>query len=164
MPNPNLPNQRQPVTARALALRCALTTVGVLAATQIVPGLHFDSWAGLITAALVLGLLNAFIRPLLLLLSLPLVVVSLGLFLWIINASLLYFVGWLVKSFHVNSFPAALGGAAVISLISLIGSPLLGLGSGPTLRFRTTLKPNRPSPHRPTPPPRGPGGGPVIDV
>ena len=168
MSNPIRPNQRQPVTARALALRCALTTLGVLAATQIVPGLHFDSWAGLITAALVLGLLNAFLRPLLLLLSLPLVVVSLGLFLWIINASLLYFVGWLVKSFHVDSFPAALGGAAVISLVSLIGSPLLGLGSGPTLRFRTTLnKPNRPAPPRNDPhrgPGPGPDGGPVIDV
>lgn len=163
MSNPNLPHQRQPVTARALALRCGLTTLGVLAATQIVPGLHFDSWAGLLTAALVLGLLNAFLRPLLLLLSLPLVVVSLGLFLWIINASLLYFVGWLVRSFHVDSFPAALGGAAVISLISLLGSPLLGLGSGPTLRFRTTLKPKRPAPPRPDPH-RGPGGGPVIDV
>lgn len=110
--------------------RLAVHAFGVLMATQIVPGLSFDTWPGLIAAALVLGLLNAVVRPILLVLSLPLVVVSLGLFLWVINAALLSFAGWLVKSFHVANFWSALGGAAVISLVSLVGSAALGLPGG----------------------------------
>lgn len=161
------------MTPKELLLRSGLTAVGVLAASQIIPGIHFDSWPGLLIAALTLGLLNAFLRPLLLLLSLPLVIVSLGLFIWIINASLLYLVGWLVKSFHVNSFWSALGGAAVISLVSLLGAPALGLRPKPTLRVHTSSSsPNPIRPHH-TPRPRtGPGSdsgpssgsGPVIDV
>lgn len=156
------------MTPRTFLLRFALTALGVLAATQIVPGIECSSLEGLLIAALVLGLLNAFLRPLLLVLSLPLLVFSLGLFLWIINASLLCFVGWLVKPFHVASFPSALGGAAVISLVSVLGGRLLGLNRAPAVTFRTSVG-TRPSSSRPASKPDrsdgpGSGSGPIIDV
>lgn len=145
--------------ARTFLLRWAIHSVGVMAASQIVPGIECSSWSGLLTAALVLGLLNAFLRPLLMLLSLPLVLVTFGLFLWVINAGLLYLVGYLVKPFHVASFWSALGGSAVISLVSGFLQLALGIRSGNSARIRIQRNRRRP-------PPGGSGGpgGPVIDV
>ncbi len=158
MPPENKARGQSPLTPRIFFLRWAINSLGVLAATQIVPGIDCPTFPGLLTAALLLGLLNAFLRPVLLVLSLPLLIVSLGLFLWIINASLLYLVGSLVKSFHVAGFPSALGGAAVISLVSLIGGSIFGLNRRPTLTFRasSTTHPRKPQQQGP--------GGPVIDV
>jgi len=147
---------------RLFFLRWGVYSLAVLAATQIVPGLECDSFAGLVVAALLLGLLNAFVRPVLLLLSLPLVILSLGLFLWIINAGLLCLVGWLVKPFHVAGFGSALLGAAVISLVATVASSFLGLNRE---IGRPRTRPGVP----PTSHPRGgqgpdQGQGPVIDV
>jgi putative membrane protein len=90
------------------------------------------------------------------LLSLPLLLVSLGLFAFFINGFLLYLVGSLMKTFHVDTFSAAFWGAVVISLISGI------------LNFLTTVRTSRIQIRRAAPPsPRGPGddsGGPIIDV
>ncbi len=151
---------------RPFLIRWAVYAVAVLVATQVVPGIECRSWAGLLTATLFLGLLNAFVRPLLLVLSLPLVVVTLGLFLWVINATLLYFVGWLVKPFHVAGFGSALGGAAVISIVATLLGGVLGVNSLKVRTRGTSASPPTRGPgpsHRPT---RGDddGGGPVIDV
>src|SRR5262245_50717994 len=81
--------------------------VGVLAAALCVRGIHYDGALALFTASLLLGLLNAFIRPLLLLLAWPLLFLTLGLLLFFINAALLYFVGQVIKGFYVESFRAA---------------------------------------------------------
>lgn len=162
--------RKSPVnTPATFVARLALTAIGVLAATQIVPGLHCASIPGLLVTALVLGALNAFLRPLLLLVSLPLVVLSFGLFLWIINASLLTLASWMVKSFEVESFFSALGGAAVISVVSVLGGSLLGLNRPVTLTTGSTTTPHESAPDpRPSPPGRGrgpgDGPGPVIDV
>lgn len=151
-------------SSRRFLIRWAVYAVAVLVATQVVPGIECRSWTGLLAATLILGLLNAFVRPLLLLLSLPLVVVTLGLFLWVINAALLYFVGWLVKPFHVSGFLSALGGAAVISVVATLLGGVLGVNS-----IQARSRASRPS--SPTQSPQGgrrlPGGdgnGPVIDV
>lgn len=141
---------------REFFLRWAVHSVGVLVATQVVPGLECRSWPGLFAASLLLGLLNAFVKPLLTLLSLPLVVLSLGLFLWVINAGLLYLVGWLVKPFVVSGFWSAMGGAAIISAISALSS----LVRSPN----RSLPPPRPPPHHRPGGPSDPGGGPIIDV
>src|SRR5881397_2185386 len=125
--------------------RLAITTVGVLAATHIVSGIHYDHWHGLLVATLLLGLLNAFLRPLLLLLSLPLLFLTLGLFTFVINAALLYGVGQLVKSFHVASFGAAFWGGLVISLISMPLNFLTGAG-GARIEFRRGRPPDRDRP------------------
>jgi putative membrane protein len=127
--------------------------LAVLVAAHLVRGISYDSFTGLLIASLVLGVLNAFLRPLLLLLSLPLLLFSLGLFVLVINAFLLYFVGWLVKSFHVASFGAAFWGALVISLVSMLVNSLMGPETGKVSQ-------------RPPPDTKRPDddGGPVIDV
>src|SRR5215510_10685251 len=98
-----------PPKLKEFLLRWAIITVAVLIAANMVPGIHYERahWEGLLVATLVLGLLNAFLRPLLLLLSFPLVVVTLGLFTLVINATLLYLVGQMMKGFHVENFGAA---------------------------------------------------------
>lgn len=143
---------------RRFLQRWLVSTLGVLVATQIVPGIQVTSWQGLLVASLLLGLLNTFVRPILTLLSLPLVVLTLGLFLWVINALLLYMVGWLVKPFQVSSFLSALGGAAVISIVSWIAGSFFG----PERKIddRTPSSPSVPG--RPQRPPEG--KGPIIDV
>ena len=141
---------------KAFVRRWIINTVAVLIAAHIVsPGIRYDRFGDLVVASLLLGLLNAFVRPLLLLLSLPLLVVTLGLFTLVINAGLLCFVGWLVPGFHVNSFAAAFLGALIISLVSLSLNTLFGRRTAP-------IEYQRPNPRR-----RGPprdGQGPVIDV
>lgn len=149
-----------PPSPPAAAARLALTAAGVVAASQIVPGIHGDSLPALLATALVLALLNAFLRPVLLLLSLPFLVLSFGLLLWVINAGLLTLASWIVHSFHVDSFWSALGGAAVISLVQLAGSALLGLHRRPN----APPPPGRRSPPTPRPGSPGDGAGPVIDV
>ena len=107
--------------------RWVITTVAVLVAEFVVPGIRYDSWVGLVVATLVLGLLNAVLRPLLMLLSLPLVIFTLGLFILIINAGLLYLVGQM-KHFHVDTFGAAFWGALIISVVSTILNSMTGSG------------------------------------
>jgi putative membrane protein len=132
-----------------------INTLAVLVAVYTVRGLTFlDSsyWTPFIVA-LVLGILNAFIRPILMLLTLPLVLVTLGFFRLVINAALLYFVGYVLHShFHVDGFGAAFLGALVISIVSFILQVLTG-GSNAKVRLG----------RRRPPPPDG-GNGPVIDV
>ena len=137
--------------------RWAITTVAVLVAAHSVKGIHYDkeNWLSLLVATLVLGLLNAFLRPLLMFLSLPLVIVTLGLFTLVINAILLYLVGQIIQGFHVDSFRAAFWGGLVISLVSLLLNSLTGSGNT-RVRFLRG-KPRPPSD-------RSGGGGPVIDV
>ncbi len=106
--------------------RWAINTVAVLAAS-FVPGVEFQEWHHLVLASLLLGVLNAILRPLLLLLSLPLLILTLGLFFLIINAALLSLVGWLLRpGFTVDGFWPALFGGIVISVVSTV----LGLVTG----------------------------------
>lgn len=87
---------------------------------MIVPGLNCDHWQTLVLASLVLGILNTFVKPILLLLSLPFIVVTFGLFLVFINAGLLEFTAWIVPKFHVAGFWSAMGGGLVISIVSIV--------------------------------------------
>ena len=138
----------------------ALTTLAVLVATQVVSGIHCDSFPGLLLATLTLGLLDAFIRPVLLLLSLPILVFTLGLFTLVINAALLLFVGRLFREFHVESFSAAFWAAVVIGIVSTFLNLVTGTGS-----VKATIKTRRGGPPQGTRPPADTGGsGPVIDV
>jgi putative membrane protein len=135
--------------------RCVITAVAVLIATQMIPGIQYDNWHGLAVATIVLVLLNAFIRPVLMFLSLPLVVLTLGIFIIVINAVLLYFVGRM-KYFHVDTFGAAFWGALVISIVSLVLNSLTGSGNA-----RVTVQRGK----GPPPPSKSDtGNGPVIDV
>lgn len=135
----------------------AVNTLAVLLAVYIVPGIRFkdDSlWTPFVTS-LVLGILNAFIRPILMLWALPLLIFTLGLFRLVINALLLYFVGFLLgQYFEVDNFWAAFLGALVISIVSLLLNLLIG-----TNRSRVRVERH----YRPPGSDRG-GGGPVIDI
>ena len=134
--------------------RWVINTVAVMVAANVVKGIEYQTLTGLIVASLMLGILNALLRPLLLLLSLPLVIFTLGLFTLVINALLLYFVAQLVKSFHVADFWTAFWGALVISVVSLILNTITGTGDS-----RVEIRRGKSSSNR-----RDGGGGPVIDV
>ncbi len=106
-------------------LRTALVAVGLWLATQLLPGLEFDGPITLLAAALLLGIVNAVIRPLAILLTLPLTLVTLGVFLAVINAAMLGLVAWLLDGFRLNGFWSALLGSLVVSLTSWVGSGLM---------------------------------------
>lgn len=131
-----------------------INTLAVLIAVLVVHGhIRYERTSDLFLASLVLGVLNAFIRPILLLLALPLLIFTLGLFTLVINACLLYFVGLLLRpAFEVDSFGWALMGALIIGIVSLTLNILTGSG-GARVTFRHRRRP-----------PDSDGGGPVIDV
>ena len=132
-----------------------VNTLAVLVAVYLVKGIRYEKPLDLVVASLVLGIVNSVIRPVLMLLALPLLVVTLGLFTLIINALLLFFVGNLLRPhFQVDTFWAAFWGALVISLVSLILNSLTGTGN-------TRVRVQR---HRSPPGPHDGGGGPIIDV
>jgi putative membrane protein len=105
---------------RHFVFRWAITTIAVMAASSIIHGIRYDSVASLIGAALLLGILNAFLRPILLILSAPLILLTLGLFILIVNGLMLLFVPSIVIGFHVDTFGSAFWGAIVISIVSWI--------------------------------------------
>lgn len=105
---------------RHFIFRWMVTTVAVMVASAFIRGIRYDSLGGLLGAALLLGILNAFVRPILLLLSAPLILFTLGLFILVVNGLLLLWVPTFVQSFHVDSFGAAFWGAFVIGIISWI--------------------------------------------
>jgi putative membrane protein len=132
-----------------------VNTLAVLVAFYLVKGIHYDKPLDLCAASLILGILNSVIRPLIMLVALPLVVLTLGLFAFVINAALLYFVGYLLRPhFYVDNFSSAFWGAVVITIVSVILNSLTGMGSS-RIQFRHH--------HRP-PGSDDDGGGPVIDV
>ena len=106
------PHPNNPKPVQSFLKRWTVTTLAVMAADIICPGIEIKDLTGVIMAPLVLGLLNAFIRPLLLLLSLPLLILTLGIFLWVINALLLLFTSNLAgEHFQVDGFWWAMAGA-----------------------------------------------------
>jgi putative membrane protein len=104
----------------AFVIRWLVTTIAVLVAAHSIPGISYDGWGTLLGASLLLGIINAFVRPVLLLLSLPFIIVTMGLFIFVINALLLLLVSKIVPAFQVAGFWSAFFGAIIISLISWI--------------------------------------------
>ena len=96
---------------RHFVFRWAITTIAVMVASSVIHGIRYDSTAALIGAALLLGILNAFIRPVLLILSAPLILVTLGLFILVVNALMLLVVPSIVSGFHVDGFGSAFWGS-----------------------------------------------------
>jgi putative membrane protein len=99
-------------------VRVLVNALAIWLATQIVPGLQAHGAAAVLAAALVLGLVNAVVRPVLLLLTLPLTLVTLGLFLFVLNALCLWLTSAVVPGFEVRGFWPAFWGALVVSLVS----------------------------------------------
>jgi putative membrane protein len=107
-----------------------INTLAVLVAAYIVKGIHYQKPLDLVVASLVLGILNAVLRPILLLLALPLLVLTLGVFLLVLNAVVLYFVGYLLRPhFYVMDFSSAFWGALIISVVTIVLNSLTGTGN-----------------------------------
>lgn len=139
--------------------RWLFTSVGVLTATQIVPGIEHQGWPAILVTALLLGVFNAVFKPILFLLTLPIQIVTLGLFTLVINAMLLKLADVLVESLRIEDFWAAFFGALVISIVAGFLNLLFG-GSGKTesAHVNTGQPPSSSSPNPPA------GKGPIIDV
>jgi putative membrane protein len=105
---------------RHFVFRWAVTTIAVMVASSLIRGIRYDTVAALIGASLLLGILNAFVRPFLLILSAPLILLTLGFFILILNGLLLLVVPHVVVGFHVESFWSAFWGAIVISIVSWV--------------------------------------------
>jgi len=105
---------------KQFVFRWAATTIAVMVASSVIRGIHYDTVAALIGASLLLGILNAFVRPFLLILSAPLILITLGLFIFVLNGLLLVLVHTIVVGFHVDGFWSAFWGAIVISVVSWI--------------------------------------------
>jgi putative membrane protein len=99
-------------------LRTTITAVALWVAVAIVPGLQAASGTALLVAAILLGIVNATIRPVALFLSIPITIVTFGLFVLVVNAGMLALVARLVPDFTVTGFWAALFGSLVVSVVS----------------------------------------------
>lgn len=102
--------------------RIAITALALLLVAKLSIGVQIDSLYGAVLAAVVLGVLNTLVRPLLVILTLPITIVTLGLFIVVINASLFYFTASFVEGFTVDSFLAAVFGSVLVSIISSVAN------------------------------------------
>ena len=109
-----------------ILLRLALNALGLWLAASIVPGISTATTGALIWAAIALGLVNAFVRPIVVFFTFPVTLLTLGLFLLIINAAMLNLAAWFVDGFYVEGFFDSLFGAIIVSLTSWIGSAFIG--------------------------------------
>ena len=101
-----------------IIIRWLITTLAILMIPKLVSGVQVDSLSTALVAAAILGILNALIKPVLILLTLPLTILTLGFFILVINALLFQFAGWLVKGLHIDSFISALFGSLIVSIVS----------------------------------------------
>jgi putative membrane protein len=107
-------------------LRAAITALGLWVASELLSGMTFDAPSKLILAAIVLGVVNAVVRPLAFVLTLPITVVTLGLFLLVLNAGMVGLVAWLIPGFQISGFWTAVGAAVIVSLVSWAASSAIG--------------------------------------
>lgn len=107
-------------------LRAAIASLGLLLASEVIDGLSFDSATTLILAAILLGIVNAFVRPLVVVLTLPFTILTLGFFLLVVNGVMLALVAGLLPGFSVGGFWDAFWGAIIVSLVSWVGSAVFG--------------------------------------
>ena len=107
-------------------LRAVISAIGLWLATQWVTGVHYDSVGALIGAGLVLGVVNAIIRPIAFILTLPVTILTLGLFLLVLNAAMVWLVGKIVPGFHAPWFMPAFLTSLIVWLTGWVGSWLIG--------------------------------------
>ena len=97
-----------------------LNALALLTVAYVLPGIHIDGFTAALVAALILGLINTLLRPLLILLTLPVTVVTLGLFILVINGLLFWFAGSVLKGFEVSGFWVGVLGALLYSIFSSV--------------------------------------------
>ncbi len=116
---------------------------GVLIASNTASGIHYDSYGTLLVVVILLSACNVFLKPLLMLFSLPFIILTFGIGIWVINALLFLFVGTLVSGFYVDNFGSALWGALVVSITSGVATLLFG---SPNQRCRVNVNVSRVGP------------------
>lgn len=108
-------------------IQAVVTALGLWLAAQIVPGVDFTSTGSLVAAAVLLGVVNAIVRPIMVVLTLPLTIVTLGLFLLVVNAAMIGLTAWFLGGFVVDGLWAGIGAAIVTGLVSWVaGAPFSG--------------------------------------
>jgi len=123
-------------------VRLAISAFALWVAQQLVSGIQIDGIGTLLLAALLLGLVNAVVRPVLVILTFPLTILTLGLFLFVVNAAMLGLVAALLPNMHITGFGAALLGSIVISVVSWAASAWIG----PSGRFEVISFDGKPRP------------------
>lgn len=111
---------------KGIILRTLITVLGLFLASGLIPGVTITGTSSFIFAAIMLGLVNAFIRPVALLLTLPITLVTLGLFLFVVNAAMFGLVAWMLDGFYVAGFWSAVFGSIVVSITATISSWYIG--------------------------------------
>lgn len=109
-----------------IIIRILITALALVLVANLIPGIEVENFYAAVIAALILGLLNIFVKPLLVLLTLPITILTLGLFMFVINALLFLFASSFVEGFSVSGFLPALVGSLLVSIISAVGNSLLG--------------------------------------
>jgi putative membrane protein len=117
-------------------LRAAIVALGLWLATLWVPGVRIDTPGTLLLAGILLGIVNSIIRPIAIVLTLPMTIVTLGLFLLVINAGMVALVAWMLPGMHVAGFGSAFWSAVLVSVTSMVGSWFIG----PRGRFEVIVK------------------------
>jgi putative membrane protein len=107
-------------------LRAAIVALGLWLATLWVRGVYIESPSTLLLAGILLGIVNSIIRPIAILLTLPMTIVTLGFFLLVINAGMVALVAWMLPGMHVAGFGAAFWASVIVSLTSMVGSWFIG--------------------------------------
>jgi putative membrane protein len=107
-------------------MRTLITAVGLWIAAAIVPSMGFSSGWTLLGAALLLGVVNAFVRPVLILLTLPITILSLGIFLLVVNAGMIGLVAAMLGGFTLGGFLPAVFASIIVSLVSWFASSFIG--------------------------------------
>jgi putative membrane protein len=131
-----MPLARQGYVMLIILTRWLIITVAILVASAILPGIHVESLLTAIVAAAILGVINTFLRPVLLILTLPLTILTLGVFAFILNALMLLLVAYFVPGFEIEGFLWAFLGSLIISIVNWIVNRFI----------------NRPDPGRPQKP------------
>jgi putative membrane protein len=106
--------------------RVFITGLGLLLADALLPGVRFDGAVSLWLAALLLGVVNAFVRPLVILVTLPLTLLTLGLFLLVVNGMMVLLVAWLMPSFHIAGLGSAILAALIVGLTGWLANAYVG--------------------------------------
>jgi putative membrane protein len=114
-----------------IIIRTLITMLGLFVASALIPGVHIDGTGTFILAAILLGLVNAFVRPILFVLTLPITILTLGLFLLVLNAAMFGLVAALLEKFAVAGLGSAILGALIVGIVSTLASWYIG----PTGRY-----------------------------
>src|ERR1700678_2717612 len=117
-------------------VRASIVALGLWLATEWVHGVSIDTPATLILAGVLLGIVNSIVRPIAIVLTLPMTIVTLGLFLLVINAGMVALVAWMLPGMHLAGFGSAFWASVIVSLTGMVGSWFIG----PKGRFEVIVK------------------------